>query len=687
MAIGLISSLAIGMLGIVRSRSALTRATLDRMSALRSAKQGEVVRHLASVADHLRVFSESTTSIEATNQFVREFESLKKADISVDVVDQVRQYYRRTVWAAIKENGEISHSIDELIPKSNQALHLQYRYIVRNPHPPRDKAKLTDAADGAEYSEIHASYHPSFVETSRLLNYYDILIFHPETREVVYSVNKEIDLGTSFETGPFSNSNLASAVRSIDESTSRDTVIFVDFESYVPSLNRPAMFMVTPILDGDKLAGIMAIQFSTKSLNRIFIGGASNSFEGLGRTSEVFLVGRDGLMRTDSRFFIENSEAYANRLRTAGFDDVDISRMKRHGTTILTISRNTDTVRRIFEDGFGAMRTIDQVGRPALSSFAPLRIPGLNWGIVAQIEEQEALETVNSYMREAALLLFCVLLSSGIAAIIAGRAMTRPILKLTHAVRSFVNGNRDVRVKIETSDEVSELARAFNLMASEIQSKEDGLKRQAERNRVLLENCMPAVVMASLRGNPDEFHTPYHREATLTFVKVEGVDEIFEERGANEGKRLIQNLIDTFDKLAQQYGIEKLSSSGAGYLAGCGLTEPHFDHTRQVLEFVQNLENMITEFDMNHSTGLQLSIGVHRGFFRRGKFGRESFVNDLWTKTISLVTDFDVSPGKSSVRVSDEIRTRVERDSKFKFQKSEDVMQPVTWILKPVSRT
>lgn len=683
LAVSLTSCAVTGLLGFWRSRSALIDAAFDRMTTLRVAKQGEVLRYFDHVRDHVRFVSRNPANIEAADEFVKAFEALRALPANQAEAAEIRQYYERSFMPALNEHYETGVKIDSILPDTAAARYLQSRYIVRNPGSLYEKAKHIDAGDATEYSAVHKKRHPVFLNMANELDYYDFMIVHPETHEIVYSVEKEIDLGTSLRSGPFSKTKLAQSVNSIDASTDPDKVIFVDFEFYVPSYNHPAMFIVSPIRDGQRLAGILVLQFSPDRINKIMTGGKEEiETAGLGKTGEVLLVGKDTLMRSDSRFFLENSGAYSEDLLAAGYDRSVVDKMKSLGTTILTISRNPDTIKRVFERGPESAITVNQLKRNSLASYSPIRIEGLDWGIVAHLDEYEALASVREFLREALTLLLGTLGLTGAVALLVGGAISRPIMRLTQAVRAFVNGFRDVRVKIDTGDEVEELANAFNNMASEIGTQEIRLRRQVSENRKLLENFLPATVLARLRGKSgDDDQTPYRTETTLTFVEIEGLSQLFEEFDAEIVLNMTRQLIESFDEAALRHGVEKLSSSGAGYLAACGITRSHFDHTQRILAFVQELECIVTTFNAQHVTSLHLSAGVHRGPVGSGRIGRNDFVNELWAKTVELATEIEPTFGRSAIRVSDDVYERVCSNPDYRFERDTTTIETNAWTL------
>jgi GAF domain-containing protein/HAMP domain-containing protein len=65
--------------------------------------------------------------------------------------------------------------------------------------------------------------------------------------------------------------------------------------------------------------------------------------------------------------------------------------------------------------------------------------------------------------------------------LVIGRVLTESIIKLTQGARGFASGELSQRIEINTRDEISELAEAFNGMAGEIQGLISDLEKRVEQ--------------------------------------------------------------------------------------------------------------------------------------------------------------------------------------------------------------
>ena len=114
---------------------------------------------------------------------------------------------------------------------------------------------------------------------------------------VVYSVFKELDFATNLNKGEWKDSDLGNVFRKT-KTAAKDSVAFFDFKPYAPSANAPASFIATPIVGAaGKNIGSLVFQMPVDRINTIMQVAA-----GMGKSGETYIVGKDFLMRSNSRF-------------------------------------------------------------------------------------------------------------------------------------------------------------------------------------------------------------------------------------------------------------------------------------------------------------------------------------------------------------------------------------------------
>ncbi len=331
---------------------------------------------------------------------------------------------------------------------------LQARYIDDNPNPAGEK-HLLDTAGKDGYDVTHETFHDG-LRTFVLDNgYYDLFLIDDQGN-VIYSVFKERDYATNLNTGEWRNTDLAAAYQEIMAAGSTDTVILKDYQPYAPSNDAPAAFIARALTNGDKVAGVVALQMPNDIIAEIM-----NNTTGLGETGETVLVRKDGYFISDSAKTAEN-EALNFRL------DPELLA----GTTGNTIMTDTVTGYRGF------------LGEVALTQVDFLNA---DWVVAAIMDSDESLAGVTS-MRNTLIAIALILLAGAlIASTLFSRTISQPITDVVRNMAELIKGNTDLQLKGENrKDEIGEMVRSVAVFRDAAIEKRD-LERQAEENRSVSE--------------------------------------------------------------------------------------------------------------------------------------------------------------------------------------------------------
>ena len=123
----------------------------------------------------------------------------------------------------------------------------------------------------------------------------------------------------------------------------------------------------------------------------------------------------------------------------------------------------------------------DLVGEQVFQYTYPLRYTGIDWGWIhiGLSLEQFAADLRSIYVRTILLGVLCVLISSAVSLVFA-RRLNRPILQLDAVSRRVAAGDLDVRVDIDTNDEVGSLARSFNQMTHVLREAREELEERVD---------------------------------------------------------------------------------------------------------------------------------------------------------------------------------------------------------------
>jgi len=470
---------AIAVLGNIATNIAsnsLETAAKNQLISIRDTKKTQIEDYFGTIRSQVISFSDNYMIIDAMRSFKASYASVARG-AEIDLMrNELAQYYKNEFAKEYTTlNSGKSIDINKILNSlSAKAVTLQYHYIQNNPHPLGSKHKLDSAKDDSVYSHHHAKFHKYIRHFLEEFEYYDVFLVDYETGNVVYSVYKELDYATSLTHGPYANSGLAQAFKAATNLAPND-VALIDFAPYTPSYEGAASFIASPIYDGKEKIGVLIFQMPIGRINTIMTSQEKWSEIGLGASGETYLVGNDKKARSMSRFLIEDKDGFIELMKDIGEpsevlteinareSNIGLQTINTQGTTD-ALSGKTDFA--IFND----YRNIR-----VLSAYTPLNIPGLNWVLMSEIDEEEAFLPVNTLSQSilnTAITLFIIIaiISTGLGILFA-RGMTRPIVHLSNTMKAVeTNNDLTLRSNINSKDELGDMAYAFNGMLEKFES-------------------------------------------------------------------------------------------------------------------------------------------------------------------------------------------------------------------------
>ena len=407
---------------------AAEQSTLARLTSIREAKRRDITGFVEDTVAATERLARAPWVVEAMRDFQTAFPTLEPLP---GAGARVAEYYEQEVAPRLN-GGRSEIPAASLVPDDPAAVAAQDLYIAANPHEVGSKEQLDRAGDGA-YAREHARYHHVFRDEVETFEYYDLFLITPNDGRIVYSVFKEVDFGTRLIAGPHAGSGLAQAFDAAV--TGEGGGVLVDFQRYAPSYLEPAAFIAAPIRDAGQTIGVLAVQVPVGKIDEVMTGQGHWVADGLGVSGETYLVGRDHLMRSRSRFLIEDPDGFGRVLRGAGVDAEVIRRIGVFDTTILFQPVRTPASEAALAGESGTDLVDDYRGVSVLSSFAPLRVAGLDWAILSEMDEDEAFAASRSLRRQVALMTGFAVVGFALAAWVLARALVRSERQSLHRAR------------------------------------------------------------------------------------------------------------------------------------------------------------------------------------------------------------------------------------------------------------
>ena len=212
------------------------------------------------------------------------------------------------------------------------------------------------------------------------------------------------------------------------------------------------MVVISPVFaddskKGDEPIGVIISRMRTASIDNVLLSGS-----GLGETGEIYIVNKQFLMLSESRFF--DNAVYQQKVDTLG-------------------------VQKCFNDGQNNLGFYPDY-RDIVIYGSSYCADDLGIVLLVEINKSEVEEPINVLQNRILLTGIIITIGMGIVAFAISKSISRPLIKLKSAANKISDGNFDVRTDINTGDEIGELSHAFDSMAQKLQESLIEIKQKEE---------------------------------------------------------------------------------------------------------------------------------------------------------------------------------------------------------------
>ena len=459
-----------------QARMALQNSAQNQLLSIRETKKGQIEDYFANIKNQVLTYANDRMIIEAMSEFQQAFNEVPFDISKNDLSRQLSSYYQQqfAVQFSVQNDGETVDSRRLYADLDLTTLYWQNEFIQKNNNPLGSKHLLNSNQDGSAYSNIHANYHPHIRDYLEKFEYYDIFLVEPNKGQIVYSVFKELDYGTSLLDGPYAATGIAQAFKQA-KSLSAGQSVLIDFQPYLPSYNAQASFIAAPIYDKRQMLGVLIFQMPIGRINQIMTSDAKWGDIGLGQSGETYLVGSDLKARSMSRFLIEDKSAYLELLNNLGVDANTVKAIDSKDSNIGLQSINTQGTNAALAGETGFDIFADYRNISVLSAYAPVNIAGLNWALMSEIDEQEAFasasELVDTIWQTSLILMVVMAMLSLLIGFLFSKNITKPIVQFSELMQKVEKSDDlSLRSDLHSKDEIGQMAYSFNSMLTKFET-------------------------------------------------------------------------------------------------------------------------------------------------------------------------------------------------------------------------
>lgn len=286
-----------------------------------------------------------------------------------------------------------------------------------------------------------------FQEFVENYGYYDLFLITP-SGYCFYTVAHETDYQTNLVDGPFKDSNFGQLVRKVMQ---EKKMAACDFAPYAPSNGEFASFVAAPIVGGDKVELVVALQLPAN-----VVYGIMGSRAGMGETGCTYLM---AVNESTGKTAFRSDLTFMDPKYVVGYE------------------ATTPYIEKAFEkpdaEGNGVFK--DSHGNDVIAAYTRVDFFGLPWAILAKFNGSEALAAAAeidtlSHSAANAMLIWTIVTGIVIAAIVLvvgyviAMQIVRPLRRTSDMLKDIAEGEGDLTRSLDDNrkDELGELAHWFN---------------------------------------------------------------------------------------------------------------------------------------------------------------------------------------------------------------------------------
>lgn len=626
--VAILSVLLVGGLNFFAARQLLDRGTEEQLAGTGETRARSIERGVNRTLDTVSAIAADLAVVDALGELSTAFADAGTLDDGEQA--ELDEFYEERVVGPLRDLEIADVTAEAIEPSAESGRYLQYHYTIPDTGPGTgaegdgdedQRAEVDDARDGSEYSALHGVYHPYLSSLVDTLGFDDLLLVDGNG-DIVYSTRKLIDFGTNLVDGPYRDTALASTVQDGLGRVPIGDAVLADFEIFIPGGGQPVAFAAAAVRDDTELIGAVIAQIGIAALNRITT--AEERWEEVGlEDGESYVVGSDGLLRSESRLWIEDPEEYLSRV-----DDELAERIEVFGSPVLLQEVDTPPVRAAFdgEDFQGGAE--NYLGESTLTFATPIDVTGVDWVVVADVPLSQARSPLYSYLWRMALVLVIIVPIAALIGAWLARRSTRPVQPVVAAATAVAAGDRDPELPELGRDEFGDLGRRLRQMAHDLGEHEQQLLEEYERTRRLLLTVLPPRLVetdGAVAGSGEAAELATAIAVGFTVTPDHDTDDELDE--------LLVRLNAAIDGAAAEHHVDRVRAAADRSLFVVGIGRDG-DGADEGLAFAGEVRRRVDDLAGGEGIEIELHVGVSTGPIGVGVLRAGSMTFGAWGEPV-----------------------------------------------------
>lgn len=204
-------------------------------------------------------------------------------------------------------------------------------------------------------------------------------------------------------------------------------------------------------------------------------------------------------------------------------------------------------------------------------------------------------------------------------------------------------------------DKKDKEAKINHLKNVELKEALEHVQLERDKSDKLLLNILPEEVAEELKLS-GKANARFYEAVSVMFIDIKNFTIISEKLSPEGIVAEIHELFSGFDKIIQEYDIEKIKTIGDAYMCAAGLpvvdTEHCFKMLLAAIDILKFVEELKEKKAMQQLPAFDVRIGINSGPVVAGIVGISKFAYDIWGDTVNTAARMEQSGEVGRINVS-----------------------------------
>ncbi len=204
-----------------------------------------------------------------------------------------------------------------------------------------------------------------------------------------------------------------------------------------------------------------------------------------------------------------------------------------------------------------------------------------------------------------------------------------------------VDGEEMIVAECQNITRMRELEQMIDSYSSMVERNTRQLEREKERVDKLLLNLMPRSVY-------EEYKTfgvvtpQLYRNVSVLMLDFVGFTDFTEANDPTVTLGELNDIFTAFDRISEQFGVERIKTIGDAYLAVSGMPEPAPDHASAVANCAVRFLRYLEKRNRSHRFKWEARIGLGHGAAVGSVVGVQKYVYDVFGPAVNMAARLQV---------------------------------------------